>query len=244
MKINNFKKLLEISNIESGYNSECFSQEIFGYSENKLTEKNAADNYIHDQIIIGDIWNELSIPGMSCCLDTNFKHPIGHPSQLFDSETDTTFSFLSLEFSVEDENGETLDECEIEELIMQHTKLGVFNWSILGTDEDNIEFIGPDVAPPEGYARIELECTDSGDQHFIGKEIASSSDEASGDHRWFEYTVYQLLDGSYACYHIHDSLWNSEPTKRSVKYYKSLADIKNQLIESDAAECVCEKLGI
>lgn len=81
---------------------------------------------------------------------------------------------------------------------MKHTKIGVFDWSILGTDEDNIDFIGPDVVPPEGYARIELECTDSNDQHFIDKEIASSSDEALGDHRWFEYTVYQLLDGSTA----------------------------------------------
>lgn len=247
MQLENFLKLLKNVNIESGYYSDIPDLQYFpftGDEDEDVTEKLPVDNYIPDEVVFGCLWNEISIPGLDCRLDTNYKHPVGHPSQLFDYETDTTFTLESLEFTVENEDGEELDEYEIEELIMKHTKIGVFDWSILGTDEDNIDFIGPDVVPPEGYARIELECTDSGDQHFIGKEIASSSDEALGDHRWFEYTVYQLLDGSYACYHIHDSVWSSEPTKRSVKYYKSLADVKNQLIESDAAECVCEELGI
>lgn len=240
MNVNNFIELLKKAEITSEFNDNYNEPDILSDSEDN---QYAANNYVRDAYVYGVIWKNLLIPGMECVIDTNYNHPTGHPSQLFDSEKETNFQFLLLEFDVFDDDGDQLEEYELEQLILQHTDMCTFDWSILGTDEDNIEFTGPNVPPPEGFELVELVCTNSGDQHFIGREIASASDHEYGGYpRWYEFTIYELLDGSYACYKIHATDWYYENDKKHVEFYNTLLDIKNKLPDCDAAESIYQQL--
>lgn len=199
-----------------------------------------------DMLVYGVIWNMIELDGLEFYYEDHYKHPTGHPSQRLDIDVQTDERFEKLDIIVVDEDDNQLDEYEISELIIKHTNISKINWDILGTDEDNIEYIGAEIPiPSTGYEEITLVRTDEGDLRFIGKQLAHCSDDDSySDTRWHEYSVYQLIDDSYVCYLANITLWQNERTVRKSHHVKELNNIKAFFGNSEIAQELYLKLDL
>lgn len=225
-----FIKLLKTATIET-----TFDSELRPYCS-------SSDEYISDEYVSGWVFNVLTCPGFECYLEMYYNHPIGKPARFFDSWIDEDFLITSCSFDVIDENEEALDDYEIEKIVFAHTDIEIVDRSILGSVEINPhEFTGTDI--PEGYELITLECTNSADQVICAKQIEYDSDhEPYVTHRWFEFTIYELVDGSYACHKVLKTYYYGERDKMHVEYDDSLYALINELPDSYAANRIFNRL--
>lgn len=169
-----------------------------------------------------NVWNSIELDGLHVDCVTSAQHESYKPStlEIFDDNAD--FHFLEMDFEVIDEDGDTLEQWQIEDILIEETNINDFSAleSTLGADElEEIETGENDME-----TTIVKRDNDK-DIKFCGEEIAAASSNTHSNFRWSELTLYKTKGGKFICQEIGVTCVDGETDRHSAEICETIDEV-------------------
>lgn len=163
-----------------------------------------------------------------------YQYPQGKPSEATWGEDKTTSAWVTpgqhriTDFAVVDEDGDELDNREMELLINKTVSVDIESNTDLG--EDELEEIDMDSSTGKQF---ELKRSNGLDVRFVGSKIGeaeSSTNNASSSYSgsigiWTEYRLYRTDSGKLVLGTLHGTQWQGSSDEYKVDVFESEADL-------------------
>lgn len=219
-------------------------------SGHEIAETTWTGNDSDPEMVWGWIWNSITVDGCEIVYQNSYEHPKGKPSEAETSSEVQELWAQNGSIEVLDEDGDPLDLYDLGEILLQETKIDLWDTQILGEDQTEDIDIDEEGNDMQTYT---VQRDNDLDIRFTGELIASATSTdnnvdtgaySGSVGRWSELALYRTKGGKLICEQVGKTRWQGEHDRHSAAACDTEAEVIAFFGTGWLAKELYEKAGI